>query len=163
MTKQANVTPQDKQLFQMTKLDNYCNSHSALNVGETNWRKWQWLEHIFFFFYFVVRPFQDYFSSYETGKLIGGAKMGEPRGKPPGTPACRTCLVSHVASAGLEPTPYTAVRCSTALLTARPWGMPNISFAIFIVLKYEPPRGKTNNVVSEQVRHKPACTSTEKS
>ena len=29
--------------------------------------------------------------------------------------------------------------------------------------KDEPPRGKTNNVVSEQVRHKPACTSTEKS
>ena len=28
---------------------------------------------------------------------------------------------------------------------------------------YEPPRGKTNNVVSEQVGHKPACTSTEKS
>ena len=28
---------------------------------------------------------------------------------------------------------------------------------------FEPPRGKTNNVVSEQVRHKPACTSTEKS
>ena len=28
---------------------------------------------------------------------------------------------------------------------------------------YEPTRGKTNNVVSEQVRHKPACTSTEKS
>ena len=28
---------------------------------------------------------------------------------------------------------------------------------------YEPPRGKTNNVVSEQVRHKPACISTEKS
>ena len=27
----------------------------------------------------------------------------------------------------------------------------------------EPPRGKTNYVVSEQVRHKPACTSTEKS
>ena len=25
----------------------------------------------------------------------------------------------------------------------------------------EPPCGKTNNVVSEQVRHKPACTSTE--
>ena len=33
-----------------------------------------------------------------------------------------------------------------------------------VMLKtYEPPRGKTNNVVSEQVRHKPACTSTEKS
>ena len=27
---------------------------------------------------------------------------------------------------------------------------------------YEPPHGKTNNVVSEQVRHKLACTSTEK-
>ena len=27
----------------------------------------------------------------------------------------------------------------------------------------EPPRGKTNNVVSEQVPHKPACTSTERS
>ena len=27
----------------------------------------------------------------------------------------------------------------------------------------EPPRGKTNNVVSDQVRHKPTCTSTEKS
>ena len=25
----------------------------------------------------------------------------------------------------------------------------------------EPPRGKTNNVVSEQVRHKPACIVTE--
>ena len=28
---------------------------------------------------------------------------------------------------------------------------------------YEPSRGKTNNVVFEQVRHKPACTSTEDS
>ena len=27
----------------------------------------------------------------------------------------------------------------------------------------EPPRGKTNNVVSEQVPHKPTCTVTEKS
>ena len=31
----------------------------------------------------------------------------------------------------------------------------------FCHLIIEPPRGKTNNVVSEQVRHKPACTSTE--
>ena len=31
------------------------------------------------------------------------------------------------------------------------------------LLSFEPPRGTTNNVVSEQVRHKPACTSTEKS
>ena len=28
---------------------------------------------------------------------------------------------------------------------------------------YEPPRGKTNNVVSDQVRHKLTCTDTEKS
>ena len=28
---------------------------------------------------------------------------------------------------------------------------------------YEPPRGKTNNVVFEQVRHKLTCTVTEKS
>ena len=27
----------------------------------------------------------------------------------------------------------------------------------------EPPRGKTNNVVSEHVQHKPTCTNTEKS
>ena len=32
-----------------------------------------------------------------------------------------------------------------------------------LLFYYEPPRGKTNNVVSEQVRHKPTCTSTEKS
>ena len=30
-------------------------------------------------------------------------------------------------------------------------------------VRYEPPRGKTNKVVSEQVRHKPTCTSTERS
>ena len=28
--------------------------------------------------------------------------------------------------------------------------------------EFEPPRAKTNNVVFEQVRHKPSCTSTEK-
>ena len=38
------------------------------------------------------------------------AKTGEPRAKTPGTPASRTWLVSHVASAGLEPAPDTAVR-----------------------------------------------------
>ena len=30
-----------------------------------------------------------------------------------------------------------------------------------MVISYEPPRGKTNNVVFEQVRHKPVRTSTE--
>ena len=62
------------------------------------------------FFYSVLRPFQDYFSSYETGQSVGGAKTGEPREKPPGTPASRTWLVSHVARAGLETTPDTAVK-----------------------------------------------------
>ena len=64
----------------------------------------------FVFFYSVLRPFQDYFSSYETGQSVGGAKTGEPREKPPDTPASRTWLVSHVARAGLEPTPVTVVR-----------------------------------------------------
>ena len=58
----------------------------------------------------VLRPFQDYFSSYETGQSVGGPKTGEPREKTPSTPASRTWLVSHVARAGLEPTPDTAVR-----------------------------------------------------
>ena len=62
------------------------------------------------FFYSVLRPFQDYFSSYETGQSVGEAKTGEPREKPPDTPASRSWLVSHVASAGLEPTLDTAVR-----------------------------------------------------
>ena len=68
------------------------------------------LEVLFFFFDSVLRPFEDYFSSYETGQSVGGAKMGEPREKPPYTPASRTWLVSHVARAGLEPTQVTAVR-----------------------------------------------------
>ena len=67
----------------------------------------------FFFFFFLIqfkRPSQDYFSSYETGQSVGGAKTGEPREKPPDIPTSRTWLVSHVARAGLEPTPVTAVR-----------------------------------------------------
>ena len=64
----------------------------------------------FFFFFSVLRPFQVYFSSYETVQSVEGAKTGEPREKPPDTPASRTWLVSHVARAGLEPTPDTAVR-----------------------------------------------------
>ena len=30
-----------------------------------------------------------------------------------------------------------------------------------MLIIFEPPHGKTNNVVSEQVRHKPGCTVTE--
>ena len=58
---------------------------------------WCSLRPDFFFFNSVLRPFQDYFSSYETGQSVGGAKTGEPREKPPDTPASRTWLVSHVA------------------------------------------------------------------
>ena len=39
------------------------------------------------FFYSVLRPFQDYFSSYETGQSVDETKIGEPREKPSGTPA----------------------------------------------------------------------------
>ena len=41
----------------------------------------QFLHIIFFFFYSVLRPFQDNFSSYETGQSVGGVKTGEPREK----------------------------------------------------------------------------------
>ena len=50
-----------------------------------------------FFSHSVLRPFQDYFSSYDTGQSVVGAKMGEPQEKPPDTPASRSCHVSHVA------------------------------------------------------------------
>ena len=71
---------------------------------------WTQLKVFFFFFNSVLCPFQDYFSSYETGQSVGGAKTGEPPEKPSDTPASRTWLVSHVARAGLEPTPVTTVR-----------------------------------------------------
>ena len=32
----------------------------------------------FFFFNLVLRPFQDYFSSYETGQSVGGRKREDP-------------------------------------------------------------------------------------
>ena len=38
------------------------------------WKK----ENIFFFLNSVLRPFQDYFSSYETDQSVGGAKTEEP-------------------------------------------------------------------------------------
>ena len=63
-----------------------------------------------FFFNSVLRPFQDYFSPYETGQSVGGAKTREPREKTPGTQTSRTWLVSHLARAGLEHTLDTAVR-----------------------------------------------------
>ena len=43
------------------------------------------------------------------------------------------------------------------------WHYFFLLFEVFVLNLYEPPRGKTNNVVSDQARHKLACTSTEKS
>ena len=57
---------------------------------------------LFNFFKFYI-PFKII----QMGQSVGGAKMGEPREKTPGTPASRTWLVSHVADVGLEPTPDT--------------------------------------------------------
>ena len=49
--------------------------------------------------------------------------MGEPREKTPGTPASRTWLVSHVASAGLETTPDTKIMGMSMLSPAvDAWG-----------------------------------------
>ena len=64
---------------------------------------------------------QDHWSSvffliqfYVPFKIISAhmrrVKMGESLEKTPGTLASRTLLVPHVASAGLKPTPDTAVR-----------------------------------------------------
>ena len=64
-----------------------------------------------FFFFFLIQfnvPFKI-ISLIETSQSVGG-RNGRTPGKPPDTPASRTWLVSHVASAGLEPTPDTAVR-----------------------------------------------------
>ena len=46
------------------------------------------------------------------------------------------------------------------IFASSPIERESFSCGIFI---FEPPRGKTSNVVSEQVRHKPTCTVTEKS
>ena len=98
----------------MTKFDALEEAHAELKLKELLWNaidEWdnllgdwtQVLSYLFIYFFLnsVLCPFQDYFSSYETGQSVGGAKTGEPREKPPGTPASRTWL---------KPTPDTAVR-----------------------------------------------------
>ena len=69
----------------------------------------------YYYFHSVLRPFQDYFGSYETGQSVGGAKMGGPREKASDTPASRTWFVSHVLHVGLEHTPDKAVRLCECL------------------------------------------------
>ena len=36
------------------------------------------ITYFFFFFFSVLRPFQEYFSSYETGQSVGGRKLENP-------------------------------------------------------------------------------------
>ena len=43
------------------------------------------------------------------------------------------------------------------------YGQRNLESGASRCMTVQPPRGKTNKVVSEQARHKLACTSTEKS
>ena len=67
---------------------------------------------VFFFCFFLIQfnvPFKI-ISLIETSQSIGGAKREYPGKTTTDTPASRTWLVSHVASAGLEPTPDSAVR-----------------------------------------------------
>ena len=45
----------------------------------------------YFFFLFSLRPFDDYFSSYETGQSVGGLKMGEPPRSTPRKNTWHTC------------------------------------------------------------------------
>ena len=64
-----------------------------------------------FFLNSVLLPFQDYFSSYETGQSVGGRKLENPKKNHLAHPQAELGLhVSHEASAGLEPTLDTAVR-----------------------------------------------------
>ena len=56
-----------------------------------------------------LRPFVTHIETNQS-EGRGGENPGVPGGKPPDTPASRTWLVSHVASAGLEPKPDTVVR-----------------------------------------------------
>ena len=43
--------------------------------------------YFFIIFYSALHPFQGYFSTHETSQSLGGETTGEPREKPPGTPA----------------------------------------------------------------------------
>ena len=47
------------------------------------------------------------------------------------------------------------------VIKRQPKGLRPTNPDIINAQQYEPPRGKTNNLVSDQVQHKPACTVTE--
>ena len=103
-----------------------------------------------FFFYSVLRPFQYYFSSYETGQLVGGAKTGEPPRKNTWHTrkqnlACLTCSQSGAR---------THTRHSGELLTARPRGSPpgnmcciKCFYGFFDTFQMKNPRGATLSIL----------------
>ena len=85
----------------------YANVNNCQTVLPKNWYMKQFYGRIAFFIQFNV-PFKIILLI-ETSQSVGGRNGSSP-GKPPDPPASRTKLVSHWASAGLEPTPDTAVR-----------------------------------------------------
>ena len=70
------------------------------------------LHYFFFFFNSVLHPFQDYFSTYETGQSVGERKWENTEKNHLAHPQAELGL-SHVARAQLEPTPDTAVKRSS--------------------------------------------------
>ena len=119
---------------------------------------------IFFFFQHVLHcPVCRY--SYSE------SKTKTPRLLQCGHTMCHECL-QHMIKEAVVKCPI--CRCATPVPRNKVENLKK-NFALFDAFNehevgisvtsslYEPPRGKTNNVVSEQVRHKPACTSTEKS
>ena len=60
--------------------------------------------------YSVLRPFQDYFSSYETGQSVGWLKRENPSKNHLAHPQAEHGLSHMWPVRGLEPTPDTAVR-----------------------------------------------------
>ena len=70
-----------------------------------------------FFFNSVLRPFQDYFSSYETGQSVGGAKTGEPREKPPEKPV--SCILNQRSDRKIDCCVVCLIQSSKQVTTAQ--------------------------------------------
>ena len=62
------------------------------------------------FYLFSLASLSRLFHSYRDEPIGRWGETGVPREKQPDAPASRPWLVSHVASAGLKPTPVTAMR-----------------------------------------------------
>ena len=82
------------------------NIEAVLHVWKTSFEN---LLLLFFFWIQFNIPFKTISLISRRANRYLGRNRSTP-GKPPDTPASRTWLVSHVASAGLESTPVTAVR-----------------------------------------------------